>query len=66
MTTPECVPERYKQDNNDNQTANFALLPSIPVIDFALLNNGDAEELNKLDFACKEWGFFLACFPVTA
>ncbi|KAJ0088850.1 hypothetical protein Patl1_31836 [Pistacia atlantica] len=30
----------------------------ILVIDLSLLSTGDVEELNKLDLACKEWGFF--------
>ncbi|KAK7256773.1 hypothetical protein RIF29_30248 [Crotalaria pallida] len=30
----------------------------VPIIDFALLSDGDKEELSKLDIACKEWGGF--------
>ncbi|PON45822.1 Oxoglutarate/iron-dependent dioxygenase [Parasponia andersonii] len=56
----ESVPERYIQEN-DNRPLNSALcseLSEIPVIDFSLLVNGNEDELNKLDFACIEWGFF--------
>ncbi|XP_057505305.1 oxoglutarate-dependent flavonoid 7-O-demethylase 1-like [Actinidia eriantha] len=30
----------------------------IPVIDMLLLSNGQKEELNNLDMACKEWSFY--------
>ena len=55
------VPERFIKDYEDrpNMDSTFnSNFPNIPVIDFSLLINGDSEELNKLDFACKEWGFF--------
>ncbi|PON61013.1 Non-heme dioxygenase N-terminal domain containing protein [Trema orientale] len=60
----QYVPERYIKDYEDrpflDSSATFrSNLPNIPVIDFSLLINGDAEQLNKLDCACKEWGFFL-------
>lgn len=54
------VPERYIQEN-ENRPIDLAFcskLSEIPVIDFSLLINGDKDELNKLNFACKEWGFF--------
>ncbi|KAL2336583.1 hypothetical protein Fmac_011029 [Flemingia macrophylla] len=34
------------------------LSSEVPVIDLALLSNGNKMELLKLDVACKEWGFF--------
>jgi hypothetical protein len=34
------------------------LSSEIPIIDFSLLSKGHQEELNKLDLACREWGFF--------
>ncbi|PON45823.1 Isopenicillin N synthase [Parasponia andersonii] len=60
----QYVPERYIKDYEDrpflDSSATFhSNLPNNPVIDFSLLVNGDAEQLNKLDCACKEWGFFL-------
>lgn len=56
----ECVPERYIQENRDRPTDyTFPdVFDEIPIIDYSLLANGDEDELNKLDFACKEWGFF--------
>ncbi|KAK7407479.1 hypothetical protein VNO78_09430 [Psophocarpus tetragonolobus] len=53
------VPEQYVRLNleptvEDDQTS----LPQVPVIDRSKLFSEDATELEKLDQACKEWGFF--------
>ena len=63
----QYVPQRYIKDYEDkpNMDSNsHSIFPTIPVIDFSLLINGDAEQLNKLDFACKEWGFFQVYFTI--
>nr|GMC63710.1 protein SRG1 [Ipomoea batatas] len=54
------VPERYIQNEEDRPKASeISLLSSeIPIINLSLLENGDEDELRKLDFASKEWGFF--------
>ncbi|XP_019191662.1 PREDICTED: protein SRG1-like [Ipomoea nil] len=54
------VPERYIQNEEDRPKASeISLLSSqIPIINLSLLDNGDEDELRKLDFASKEWGFF--------
>ncbi|OMP08408.1 Oxoglutarate/iron-dependent dioxygenase [Corchorus olitorius] len=56
----QSIPERYIHENKDLPIS-VNLSDSelqIPVIDFSLLAKGDKDELKKLDFACKEWGFF--------
>ena len=60
----EFVPERYIQDCKDRPNELNVCFDSsdIPIIDFSLLINDDQDELNKLDFACKEWGFFQVQF----
>ncbi|XAR68928.1 Codeine 3-O-demethylase [Bertholletia excelsa] len=52
------VSERYIRDQDEMPTtANLAHLSSeVPVIDMFLLSSGQ-EELNKLELACREWGF---------
>ncbi|GAU32679.1 hypothetical protein TSUD_218560 [Trifolium subterraneum] len=53
------VPERYLQPNqNSIVVSNAASLQQVPVIDLSKLLSEDATELEKLDHACKEWGFF--------
>ncbi|XP_027361944.1 protein SRG1-like [Abrus precatorius] len=52
------VPEQYLQPNQEPPISNTETLPQIPVIDFNILLSGDVTELQKLDHACKEWGFF--------
>ncbi|XP_061340689.1 protein SRG1-like [Gastrolobium bilobum] len=53
------VPERYVRPNQDPPFVyDTTYLPIIPVIDLHKLLCGDATELEKLDHACKEWGFF--------
>ncbi|KAK2657827.1 hypothetical protein Ddye_010879 [Dipteronia dyeriana] len=57
---PLQVPDRYVRDQDDILLANDMswLSSEIPIIDLSLLSKGEKEELNKLDRACKEWGFF--------
>ncbi|CAJ2648247.1 unnamed protein product [Trifolium pratense] len=54
------VPERYVQQNQDPHVVSSIIsLPQVPVIDLnKLLTEEDGTELDKLDYACKEWGFF--------
>ncbi|XP_020204545.1 protein SRG1 isoform X2 [Cajanus cajan] len=53
------VPERYIHPNEDPLSVPYTTsLPQIPVIDLSKLLSEDATELEKLDHACKEWGFF--------
>lgn len=57
---PLHVPKRYVRSQEELEKSNYMphLSSQIPVIDLALLSNGNKEELFKLDIACKEWGFF--------
>ncbi|XP_062002803.1 oxoglutarate-dependent flavonoid 7-O-demethylase 1-like [Rosa rugosa] len=61
-TDPLQVPERYLRDqeaipeNKGHTTSDLST--EIPIIDFPLLSKGNKEELDKLDMACQEWGFF--------
>ncbi|XP_027361945.1 protein SRG1-like [Abrus precatorius] len=53
------VPEQYLRPNQDSPIiSNSDTLPQIPVIDLSKLLSEDVTELEKLDHACKEWGFF--------
>ncbi|XP_061345872.1 protein SRG1-like [Gastrolobium bilobum] len=53
------VPERYVRPNQDPPiVSNTIPLPQVPVIDLNKLLFEDGTELEKLDHACKEWGFF--------
>ncbi|GAU35150.1 hypothetical protein TSUD_217830 [Trifolium subterraneum] len=55
------VPERYIQQNQEppHVVSSIISLPQVPVIDLnKLLTEEDGNELEKLDHACKEWGFF--------
>jgi isopenicillin N synthase-like dioxygenase len=54
------VPERYIQQNQEPHVVSCLIsLPQVPVIDLnKLLTEEDGTELEKLDHACKEWGFF--------
>lgn len=58
---PWVVPERYivSKEHRAKDEETLAYSAEIPVIDLALLSNGQKEELKKLDAACKDWGFFL-------
>ncbi|XVE96908.1 hypothetical protein REPUB_Repub02eG0264300 [Reevesia pubescens] len=57
---PLQVPQRYVRDLADRpkDTDMSHLSSLIPVIDLSLLLMGNEEELNKLDLACQQWGFF--------
>ncbi|KAG5095190.1 hypothetical protein JHK84_050778 [Glycine max] len=57
---PLHVPIGYVTSQEELEKANYMphLSSEIPVIDLALLSNGNKEELLKFDVACKEWGFF--------
>nr|AFK45966.1 unknown [Medicago truncatula] len=53
------VPEQYLQPNQDSiLVSNTTSSPQLPIIDFDKLLCEDGIELEKLDNACKEWGFF--------
>lgn len=53
------IPERYIHQNQDPLlVSNTTSLPQVPVIDLQKLLSDDAIELEKLDNACREWGFF--------
>jgi isopenicillin N synthase-like dioxygenase len=53
------IPHQFLQLNQDPTIVlNTASLPQVPVIDLGKLLSKDAIELEKLDHACKEWGFF--------
>ncbi|XP_020237176.1 protein SRG1 [Cajanus cajan] len=53
------VPERYLHPNQEPSFVyDTASLPQVPVVDLNKLLSEDATELEKLDHACKEWGFF--------
>ncbi|XP_019460640.1 PREDICTED: protein SRG1-like isoform X2 [Lupinus angustifolius] len=53
------VPERYVRSDQDPTFVSDAVsLPQIPVIDMNKLLYEEATELEKLDHACKQWGFF--------
>ncbi|XP_054797466.1 protein SRG1-like [Prosopis cineraria] len=57
---PQTVPHRYIRDHKDTPVF-YQLYPissEVPVIDFSLLAKRDQHEQEKLDSACKEWGFF--------
>ncbi|XP_057471096.1 codeine O-demethylase-like [Actinidia eriantha] len=53
-------PERYTRNAEEmpKSTVMNHLYAEMPIIDTLLLSNGQKEELNKLDIACQEWGFF--------
>ncbi|KAJ8549398.1 hypothetical protein K7X08_033105 [Anisodus acutangulus] len=59
-----AVPPRYIRDDTEN-TSSSILMPQVPVIDMEkLLEIGDDNsELERLHFACNEWGFF-QCFSI--
>ncbi|CAK8567160.1 unnamed protein product [Lathyrus sativus] len=53
------VPEQYLYPNQEPVVVSNAIsLPQVPVIDLTKLLSEDATELEMLDHACKEWGFF--------
>ncbi|XP_034693242.1 protein SRG1-like [Vitis riparia] len=57
-----CIPDRFKRSEEDkSKDVDLSVLsPQIPVIDLALLSSENVEELKKLEWACKCWGFFMA------
>ncbi|KAK8561768.1 hypothetical protein V6N13_149081 [Hibiscus sabdariffa] len=57
---PLQVPQRYvREPENRPEVTDMSHLSSlVPVIDLSLLLLGNKEELNKLDLACQDWGFF--------
>ncbi|PNX73233.1 protein SRG1-like [Trifolium pratense] len=53
------VPEQYLQPNQDPVlVSNITSLTQLPIINFDKLLCEDDNEFEKLDQACKEWGFF--------
>jgi hypothetical protein len=54
------VPEQYLQPNQDPVVVSntTSLSQKLPIIDLGKLLCEDANELEKLDNACKDWGFF--------
>ncbi|XP_058772214.1 protein SRG1-like [Vicia villosa] len=54
------VPQQYLQLNQDPVVISDTTtpLPQLPVIELSKLLCEDATEIEKLDRACKEWGFF--------
>ncbi|PWA89464.1 oxoglutarate/iron-dependent dioxygenase [Artemisia annua] len=56
------VPSIYNYSTNSNEPLASDPQESIPTIDFSLLNSTDVDlrskEIQELDKACKEWGFF--------
>ncbi|KAK7407474.1 hypothetical protein VNO78_09425 [Psophocarpus tetragonolobus] len=52
------IPEQYLRPNQDPPVISDTTLPQVPVIDLSKLLSQDVIELEKLDHACKEWGFF--------
>ncbi|KAH0995425.1 hypothetical protein GBA52_019289 [Prunus armeniaca] len=55
---PSQVPEKFLIIRNEEDEPRNDLSSRIPIIDLSLLSRGHKEELDKLDQACKEWGFF--------
>jgi isopenicillin N synthase-like dioxygenase len=57
---PENIPERYIRDEYEMMKSSEKTHSSyeIPIIDLSLLSKSNVDELNKLDMACKNWGFF--------
>ncbi|KAK7319166.1 hypothetical protein RJT34_03884 [Clitoria ternatea] len=57
----KSVPERYVRPQHERPILSSTTpLPEIPVIDFSkfLSQHLKGPELNKLHYACKQWGFF--------
>jgi hypothetical protein len=53
------VPQQYLQPNQDPiDVSNTTSIQEVPIIDLSKLLSQDSFELEKLDHACKEWGFF--------
>lgn len=62
------IPPRYIRPDQQQQpiVSDAGLVWEIPVIDMqSLLSEESTEaELTKLDFACREWGFFRVCLYI--
>lgn len=56
------VPERYIRNREDVSEIGEVLSLEIPIIDLSSLSRGCPEELEKVDQACRDWGFFQVCF----
>ncbi|KAI3736776.1 hypothetical protein L2E82_26763 [Cichorium intybus] len=60
--SPTKVPPRYIRPDQDPPISSSFLssLPQVPIIDMELLlsENTTDSELEKLDLACRDWGFF--------
>jgi len=57
------LPPRYvRSDQEKGEAAIDSGENQIPIIDMSLLSSSTSmdSEIDKLDFACKEWGFFQA------
>ncbi|KAK2429923.1 protein SRG1 [Trifolium repens] len=53
------VPQQYLHPNQDPiDVSNTTSIQEVPIIDLSKLLSQDSFELEKLDQACKEWGFF--------
>ncbi|TMW89301.1 hypothetical protein EJD97_017398 [Solanum chilense] len=55
-----AIPSRYIRDDLE-KTSSSILMPQVPVIDMEkllIIGDHDNAELERLHFACKEWGFF--------
>jgi hypothetical protein len=53
------VPQQYLLPNQDPiVVSNTTSLTQLPIINFDKLLREDDAEIEKLDKACKEWGFF--------
>jgi hypothetical protein len=53
------VPQQYLLQNQDPVlVSNITSLTQLPIINFDKLLFEDDNEFEKLDQACKEWGFF--------
>lgn len=52
------LPPRYVRCSDDEDPVSGDASESVPVVDVQRLARGDPVELEKLHFACKDWGFF--------
>ena len=59
------VPERYVRPHHERPilTTTTPNSPQVPVVDLSKLSSQDLKgpELEKLHYACKDWGFFQVC-----
>ena len=59
------IPARYVRDDQEDPliVSHDSSLPSVPVIDLERLDVEDCmnSELDRIHFACKDWGFFQVC-----